>query len=306
MLKAFVVAVSAIASSAAVQTANCSSTGTKYEWSFNLLQQNPCIIVSYLGSVCDPAGFNIPPLPPNQVYLGPLKETTNDCRCSSVFYSLLSMCAFCQRRNYLSWSKYNQNCIIPHLGVFPLKIPDDTAVPFYAYYNVSIDDTFNPHLAEAIADVISGPTTIFLTTTRAAIGPSWGPTWTDPTHSHFPHIPHHDGPPNSRSFNGGSIAGAVVGSIIFISLIALAIYWCIQRRKSERIMTFETDPRKISPFIYWPPQFYVGPSFKLCYNRFDEFCDRILLIETYNLLSRQRPLRLTHMNPGQFYEPTPS
>ncbi len=48
-----------------------------------------------------PAEFNLQPLLPGYVYLGPTVANANSCRCSSVYYSLLSACAYCQGRNYL-------------------------------------------------------------------------------------------------------------------------------------------------------------------------------------------------------------
>jgi len=45
--------------------------------------------------------FNLVPLRSGNVYSGPSLTTANACRCSSVYYSLLSACAHCQGRGYL-------------------------------------------------------------------------------------------------------------------------------------------------------------------------------------------------------------
>ena len=46
--------------------------------------------------------FNLEPLPSSDYeYIGPTVDNVNSCRCSSVYYSLLSACAYCQGRNYL-------------------------------------------------------------------------------------------------------------------------------------------------------------------------------------------------------------
>ena len=45
--------------------------------------------------------FNLEPLDFGYVYSGPTQANQNSCRCSSVYYSLLSACGFCQGRNYL-------------------------------------------------------------------------------------------------------------------------------------------------------------------------------------------------------------
>lgn len=46
-------------------------------------------------SLCHP-DFPIPELTPTQNYLGPQPEAANQCRCSTVFYNMLSACAVCQ------------------------------------------------------------------------------------------------------------------------------------------------------------------------------------------------------------------
>lgn len=40
--------------------------------------------------------FPVPALGPTENYLGPIPTAANQCRCSSVFYSMLSACAVCQ------------------------------------------------------------------------------------------------------------------------------------------------------------------------------------------------------------------
>ena len=91
---------------------------------FNTLSQSPCDVAASLAAVCSPtgrerslayiwpvvllellehAGFNLEPLPSGYVYSGPRPESATSCRCSSVFYSTLSACGYCQGRNYLRW-----------------------------------------------------------------------------------------------------------------------------------------------------------------------------------------------------------
>ena len=47
--------------------------------------------------------FNLSPLIAGYTYTGPTVDQQNSCRCSSVYYSLLSGCAYCQGRNYRRW-----------------------------------------------------------------------------------------------------------------------------------------------------------------------------------------------------------
>ena len=117
---------------------------------FNSLGQSPCVVAAAL-AVCNGrrsesgltvcwkwlmiavyAVFKLPALPPDFVYYGPSNYTTEgdvDCICNTVFYSLLSACAYCQGRDWIpyvflwfvrfnhfslqlhfSWSLYLSNC----------------------------------------------------------------------------------------------------------------------------------------------------------------------------------------------------
>ena len=122
----------------------------------------------------------MPPLSTGLVYLGPTPGAANGCRCSSVFYSLISACASCQsdqflkcvhlaifnttdqitsndpsggRRTTSTVLRCIQECAllshILHSTVwnflsFPFDIPAGTKVPHWAYLDVvvSLDSNF--------------------------------------------------------------------------------------------------------------------------------------------------------------------
>ena len=88
---------------------------------FNTLNQSPCDVAASLAAVCSPTGrehslayiwpvillellehaeFDLSPLLSGYVYAGPPTEFANSCRCSSVYYSMLSACGYCQGRNF--------------------------------------------------------------------------------------------------------------------------------------------------------------------------------------------------------------
>ncbi|KAG7447978.1 uncharacterized protein BT62DRAFT_745982 [Guyanagaster necrorhizus] len=51
--------------------------------------------------------FTLNPLPANTHYSGPTSpQEANECECSSVVYSLVSACAVCQERNYLTYLSF--------------------------------------------------------------------------------------------------------------------------------------------------------------------------------------------------------
>ena len=96
---------------------------THFQQTFNTQNQSPCDVAASLAAVCAPggresclfytlhiisvnlhAGFNLDPLPSGYVYSGPLREFATPCRCSTVYYSMLSACGYCQFRNFLEWT----------------------------------------------------------------------------------------------------------------------------------------------------------------------------------------------------------
>ncbi|KAF8892475.1 hypothetical protein BD779DRAFT_1670173 [Infundibulicybe gibba] len=177
---------------------------------FNSLNQSPCVIAEFLGGVCNSGVFTIPALGPTDVYLGPTKETSTACRCSSVFYSVVSACAFCQLNDFLKWSVYSTNCTSPSVQTFPPGIPPGTAVPHYAFENVLINDMFDPTTAEAdIGDPES----------TAPPKPTSGGSSSSPPPS-----------PGKKS-NAGAIAGGVVGGVVFLVAVAALAFWWTRRRR---------------------------------------------------------------------------
>ncbi|KAJ6623490.1 hypothetical protein B0H10DRAFT_796250 [Mycena sp. CBHHK59/15] len=62
--------------------ATCSSN---FDWTFNSLEQSPCLVAAYLGSVCNNV-FMVPALVNDMSYYqGPTVAQANSCGCSSVF-----------------------------------------------------------------------------------------------------------------------------------------------------------------------------------------------------------------------------
>jgi len=131
-------------------------------------------LLSFIELTANNLEFNLDPLVDGYVYSGPTAANANPCRCSSVYYSMLSACAYCQGQKYLrwisfrtfsfivkyvplpSWSEYRPNCSTVYVGVWALnylsccihwlsfslsynyEIPVGVKVPAYAYQNVSV------------------------------------------------------------------------------------------------------------------------------------------------------------------------
>ncbi|KAG7092591.1 hypothetical protein E1B28_008934 [Marasmius oreades] len=195
---------------------------TGFDWAFNSKGQSPCDVASYLASVCNAGQFEVPAINATQTYLGPTLQTANPCRCNTVFYSLLSACAACQNRNYsyLKWSLWSTNCSSVHTN-FPEDIPSGTAVPSWAYIDITSSDAFDPIRAKSSANGAESTGT------------------PKPTASNIPSAlqsPTATSQPSGSggSSNAGAIAGGVVGGVAGLAIIAALAFWLFRRRRSRQ------------------------------------------------------------------------
>ncbi|KAK0197016.1 hypothetical protein F5146DRAFT_24613 [Armillaria mellea] len=193
-------------------------------WSFNSLNQSPCIVAAYLGGVCNSGNFTVTPLSSGQEYSGPTLEQANACRCSSVFYSLVSACALCQGNAWERWSLFNRNCTdglnVP-VGKFNEDIPGQTAVPHWTYQNVSVTDIFDEQQAKSDSDAPESTAQPAPTSTPTSTVPSTSPSVVSPKHT-----------------NVGAIVGGVIGGVALITLLGLTAYLIRRRFKSSQ----ESEP----------------------------------------------------------------
>jgi len=150
------------------------------------------------------------PLDPGYVYVGPTQATANSCRCSSVYYSLVSACGYCQGRSFIRWSLYNANCSTVYVAVYNQDIPVGVKVPAYAYQNVSILDTFNVTLAQSMGGIESSRSPS-ATSSSAAVSST-----------------------SSGSNNIPAIVGGVIGGVAFLGILAILIVFFLLRSKRKR------------------------------------------------------------------------
>lgn len=104
-----------------------------FGWMNNTLGQDPCVVVSYLESVC--GAFTVDPLPPNTYYGPPSAAGADSCTCNTVAYSMMAACSDCQNAIYVSWSTWSTNCAQMSIRQYPMDIPTGTKVPNWAYLN---------------------------------------------------------------------------------------------------------------------------------------------------------------------------
>jgi len=168
-------------------------------------------MASELAGVCINREFTIGPLNnPGDTYFGPPASSATACRCSSVYYSLLSACATCQGRNYLEWSEYNANCTTVFVATFPQMIPDGMGIPSYAYQDMPVGGTFN--ISQAMAD--DGP---------EATGTG------EPAQTSGAAADADDG----GGTNVGAIAGGVIGGVVFLAIVGILVFFFLKKRKKE-------------------------------------------------------------------------
>jgi len=202
------------------------------------------LIAAYLENSCAPEGgnWNVPALGPDQSYVGPYTENANYCSCSSVVYSLVSACAACQNDLWIAWSAWKNNCTadITSLGSWPLDIPAGTAVPDWAYQNVSLHDTFNitiPHIDKAPASTYVGvPTASINPHASAASAASAASTSQGAAPSAI--IPPPQVSQSSDNSGGsktpvGAIVGGVIGGIAVLFLLGILAFLLLRQKRQK-------------------------------------------------------------------------
>ncbi|KAK7690979.1 hypothetical protein QCA50_006082 [Cerrena zonata] len=95
---------------------------------------------------------------PNMTYVGPSEDKASICTCSSVTYSLISACAFCQGGQVPRWSEWTRNCPrnLVYNGEYLHTIPPGTVVPGWAYTPIS-NRTDRWDVANALSIVENNP-----------------------------------------------------------------------------------------------------------------------------------------------------
>jgi len=209
-------------------------------------------MAAYMQGACNNGDFTVPPLPNGTHYVGPTVLSANQCECSTVVYSLVSACADCQGQTYLDWSIWSTNCTEGvYVTYFPMEIPTGTAIPDWAYLDVTGSDRYNGATAEADVDKPESSAGGNPTVTNP--GPA-SPTSTTQTTKH---------PTAAAAVKksiAGPIAGGVVGGVVFLGVIAGLAVFFFQRRKQSHVApsaaynngtklpTSEYSPQSSTPF----------------------------------------------------------
>jgi len=128
----------------------------QFSWMRNSLGQSPCLVDAFVEGAChSDEQWSVPAAQgPSSIYPGPSVQSANTCGCSSVAFSLLSACAFCQGASLNSWSNFIANCSaedITNPG-YPHAIPSGTTISSWAFALVDTDaDKWDPANAKSLA-----------------------------------------------------------------------------------------------------------------------------------------------------------
>lgn len=232
-----------VASLVASQSSNV-TCDPSFEWTANTRDQSPCLVSSYLQSLCG-RNVNVNTIPPGTHYLGPTSDQASPCSCSSVVYSLTSACGMCQGRTIVNWTAWTDNCpeTFQLMGNFPRQPPDTTEIPAWAYLNITnaanggswdqfaakkaFDDGLVPPTSSALPEpsqVTRGPSSDTPLSSASSETAS--------TRGQAPSA----GASNETaggSSNAGAIAGGVVGGLVGLVGIGLLVLWLLLRKKRK-------------------------------------------------------------------------
>jgi len=143
----------------------------EWGWANNSLSQSPCLVASYLLSVCV-TNTTLDPIAAENSYDPPVDK--NPCVCSTLTYSLISACGLCQESQIMLWSTWSIGCSPIYDRQYNETIPSETTVPGWAYLDVITNDTFDAVAAQAFANRSSSTTS----STGSATYPTSSPTKT--------------------------------------------------------------------------------------------------------------------------------
>jgi len=220
------------------QSSNVTQCVASYSWSVNSLGQTPCLVASYLESLCG-VPTSVDAIPVGTHYLGPTNSQQDPCKCSSVTYSLVSACGGCQGRIFQNWTTWNEFCVGPEVSVFPKVIPEEIQVPAWAYLNVTMtNNTFDPIAAQQSLNgnfpTASPPSSSSATTSLTQIAPSAPIALPAASTSSLASNGQSSGTSHS---NAGAIAGGVIGGLVVVAILVLGLLWYFIRKRRNAVQT---------------------------------------------------------------------
>ncbi|KAF8261132.1 hypothetical protein EI94DRAFT_1746644 [Lactarius quietus] len=244
---------------AQVNVPNCSNE--TFFWTFNSLQQSPCLVADNLIAACLNESYVIPAIN-RTVYVGPgTPSIGNLCVCNTVSYNLMSACGACQGASWIPYSAWSTNCTTnATAGTFPKPIPAGTRVPKWAYNNSTIGDSWNMTLAQLVGDSpeVTGTSSTSTSTAMPSTSASSHSTSSSSpsTLSSSPSTLSSSISTPHQTSKVGAHAGGVVGGIVGAALIAGVVLWFAFRRRRAHSAVGEKELPPPQPLAEEVPRLY--------------------------------------------------
>ncbi|KAI0370207.1 hypothetical protein BV20DRAFT_1043942 [Pilatotrama ljubarskyi] len=191
--------------------------GAGYAWMSNSKGQSPCLISSYLFTSCSSQAASwVFPLDPGYHYNTPLNNAASAT----------------------PWSKYSENCSTVYVNNYPKDIPSGTAVPAWAYLDITAKDRFDPVAAEAVVQQGAAESTASSNTPTSGTVLTNAPSATT-TAIGAPESPNANSGNTSNSSKKSSnlaaiVGGAVGGGVGLIAIGRVIFFWLRHRRNAAR------------------------------------------------------------------------
>ncbi|PPR05942.1 hypothetical protein CVT24_006667 [Panaeolus cyanescens] len=228
--------------------------GMPGELTYNTMAQSPCVVSGILLSVCLGREVTIRTLSGvDDNYPGAQASGEGStCRCSTVYYSMLSACAYCQAHDWITWLEQQANCVDISDRHLPILIPSNTSIPNYAYADVIANARFDIAAAQAMLSATTSSASASGTTFSSATT-SHSDTSSSPTPTNTPYIPDRE----KKETNIGAIVGGVIGGLLVVGIvIAVIVYMVVRSRRKPP----PHDPALLSPHSPYPSVVPTSPA----------------------------------------------
>ncbi|KAG8898923.1 hypothetical protein FRB99_007036 [Tulasnella sp. 403] len=201
------------------------------KWTYNSLGQTPCLIAAYLDAQCNNGQWTVWSLGGTDWHYNPPENTSaNPCGCSTVVYSMLQACAYCQGSTIGTWSAWIVNCptIYAKLG-YPYAVPPGTTIPAWAFLDPRLSGAWDATTANAYAVSPSGSITPNVSGASATPAPASSSQASPTTSSSSTSA----SPTSSSSNIGPIVGGAIGGTLGGLAILSLVIFFIWKSMKKD-------------------------------------------------------------------------
>ncbi|KAH9941794.1 uncharacterized protein BXZ73DRAFT_98185 [Epithele typhae] len=210
---------------------------SQFNWMNNAQGQNPCLVTSILRIPCQ--GDNeLLSLKEDGTYVG--SGTSSKCYCSTVLYSTLAACGYCQGASdpdaIVKWSTFIQNCSKSDISIqsYTAGQIQGSEAPKWAYLFDGSTDFVN--LAAVQANATSTTSTSSSSTSTSTLSVSTSNSASTTSSSTAASSSSTAGANNSSNSSGnksnvGAIVGGIVGGVGALVLASIT-FFCWRSRRS--------------------------------------------------------------------------